>query len=459
VPGPLCAWLSCTSATLAAALVPTPVPTPITTPVPTLAAFGQSTPTEPTRVAVAVPATTVERPLAPAREPDRSEDARWALWSRIRHGQNLSFGTHDSLEVADSTEGVAAPDPSALQLDEDAWPFAGQAPTPRLITGLDSPSPTASAEWRRRGGNLAASFSMGAMEHLAECHRAMEALQAAIAKSSRTAAPGSVPHPDWTRDPRIPAKCPDAVGYLELDGTDDGDRGEERDAWASAWADSYPIGDSQLRLVIATDPMSDTSLVAVFGLGADGSGHTYSETIGGMWGYGFPTSGVCFLHADFDANGTPDYFIATWGVSNGICIKGHGGVFVLSDAKRRVARITPFDGDNMEFIDHDGNGRAEILLRELEGVDKCLDGRPHNFWVTRLLGFQDLGVVDLRDVDVIRNGDFVGRFPCIEWFSHDPRDRFRPLLDDKQRRKIGESGFPLYRKGAKTAIKPTQPTR
>ncbi|MEY2795131.1 MAG: hypothetical protein RIR10_847, partial [Planctomycetota bacterium] len=229
VPGPLCAWLSCTSATLAVALFPTPVTTPVTT----LAAFGQSTPIEPTSVAVAVPATTVDRPLAPAREPDRSEDARWALWSRIRHGQNLSFGKHDSLELAASTEGVAATDPSALLLDEDAWPFAGQAPPPRLITGLDSPSPTASAEWRRRGSNLAASFSMGAMEHLAECHRAMEALQAAITEADRKRANGPVPHPDWTRDPRIPAKCPDTVGYLEPNDTDGDDRGEERDAWAS----------------------------------------------------------------------------------------------------------------------------------------------------------------------------------------------------------------------------------
>ena len=412
----------------------------------TPSALSQSTSTGPTPAVTLVQPTKVDPPKAPLPELDRSEDARWAAWSRIRHDWNLSAGTYESLSFCSSSEGSTPPDPSRLLLDEDAWPFAGQAPRPRLATNIDNPSSTSSAEWRRRGNSLAASFSNGSMAQLSECHKAMEALQAAITESDRSSARGATPRPDWARDPRIPAKCPDTPGYLDPGDTEGDARGEERDAWASAWADSYPIGDSQLRLVIATDPMNDTSLVAVFGLGADGSGHAFSEMIGGMWGFGGCTAGPCVVHADFDANGTPDYFIATWGVSNGICIKGHGGVFVLSDAKRRTARITPFDGDNMEFIDHDGNGRAEILVRSLKYESKCLDGRPHNFWVTQLLGFQDLGVVDLREVDVIRHLDFVGRFPLIEWFSHDPKHRFRKLLSEEQRAEMGRSGFPLYRR-------------
>jgi hypothetical protein len=382
--------------------------------------------------------TQIDPPMPPRPEPDTSEDARWASWARLFHSRNLSAGAESSLDFDDRLRSESVNDPTTAPLLERGWPFEEHAPRPRLISNLAAPDEMAIAEWRRRGNRLAASFSMGNTDVLRECHQMMESLQRSI--------DGRSAQPDWVRDASIATRCPDSTGSLAPNDEAFSERGTEREAWASAWADAYPIGKSALRLIIATDAQRGCSMVGVFGLGDDGKGSVLSQQIGGIFGSGGCTAGPCVVHADFDANGTPDFFIATWGVSNGICIKGHGGVFVLSDAKRRTARITPFDGENMEFIDHDGNGRAEILVRSLKYESKCLDGRPHNFWVTQLLGFQDLGVVDLREVDVIRHLDFVGRFPLIEWFSHDPKHRFRKLLSEEQRAEMGRSGFPLYRR-------------
>ncbi|MFM7134893.1 MAG: hypothetical protein ACKO0W_11310 [Planctomycetota bacterium] len=152
------------------------------------------------------------------------------------------------------------------------------------------------------------------------------------------------------------------------------------------------------------------------------------------------------MQADFDANGTPDFFIAHRVTSQGIAITGYQGAFILADRSTRTAKITPFDQDDIQFIDHDRNGRAEILTRSLRITKRCLDGRLHSFWIWNLLGFQDLGVVDLRGIDVIRHRAFTGRFPHVEWFSLDPDKRFKKLLGAEEREVISASGFPRYQR-------------
>jgi len=94
-------------------------------------------------------------------------------------------------------------------------------------------------------------------------------------------------------------------------------------------------------------------------------------------------------------------------------------------------------------LDVDGNGRLEFLLRMYGGCERCIDGKPHNFWVWELVGIQDGRLVDL-------NGT-VTDFPRFEWLSFDPKDRWRPLLTAAMKKQLrGEgTGLPPYQRRRK----------
>lgn len=399
---------------------------------------GQSS--EPTRPAAVK--TRVEQPGSELHERDRSEDGRWAFWARMKFHDRLGWSASFTLNLNEASRpDTAAPQPTKF-LPARSWPFEGSAPRPPCAFEDELPNPVALVEWRRRGTTLIASFSQGDEALCRQCRQAMQALQDATDDETTP--------PDWMRDAHTPTTCPDSEGYLDESVLEPECDGEERESWASCWADAYPIGSTNMRLVIATDAQRETSLVCVFGMGEDGGGRAVSDRFYGVLGHpDYADGGPVVMYSDFDMNGTPDYFVARRATSLGIAITSFDGVFVLADAKGKTARITRFDETDIEFIDHDGNGRAEILTRTLAGAQNCIDGRSHNFWVTNLLGFQDLGVVDLREVDTIRSGKFVGRFPFVEWFAHDPRNRFRKLLTDEQGREMCAPRFPLYRKPVK----------
>lgn len=398
---------------------------------------GQSS--EPTRPAAVK--TRVEQPGSELDERDRSEDGRWAFWARMKFHDRLGWSASSTLNLNEASRPDTAAPQRTKFLPERGWPFEGSAPRPPCAFEDELPDPVASVEWRRRGTTMVASFSQGDETLCRQCRQAMQALQDATDDETTP--------PDWMRDRNTPTTCPDSEGYLDESVLEPECDGEERESWASCWADAYPIGSTNMRLVIATDAQRETSLVCVFGMGEDGGGHAVSDRFYGVLGHpDYADGGPVVMYSDFDMNGTPDYFVARRATSLGIAITSFDGVFVLADAKGKTARITRFDETDIEFIDHDGNGRAEILTRTLAGAQNCIDGRSHNFWVTNLLGFQDLGVVDLREVDTIRSGKFVGRFPFVEWFAHDSRNRFRKLLTDEQRREMCAPRFPLYRKPA-----------
>jgi len=392
----------------------------------------------------ATPPQPADGPLETRSEPPRakSDDERWAQWARLRQWIDLDRGC-DILEEKHDAEPGAPENPGPPLLDAGQWPFEGKAPRPPLFLSSSDAEPDAYVEWRRRAGELIESHTRGDAGQLADCRLAMETMQKALLKATPS---GETP-PDWTRSPAIPLVCEDSEGYLE-NGDDVGNEhlGERREGWCSAWADWYPIDGSRLRLVIATDPVRSQSRAFVLGVGEDGNAHIASGELPAFMGPSCTSVSPLLMKADFDANGTPDYFLANRGTSLGIAITGYTGVFILADRTARTAKITPFDQDDIQLIDHDRNGRAEILTRSLRVTDNCLDHRNHSFWVWNLLGFQDLGIVDLRSIDVIRHGAFAQRFPYIEWFSHDPAKRFRRLLSDEQREAISESGFPLYRR-------------
>lgn len=385
---------------------------------------------------------------SPAETPDLSiENARWARLARFRHTRYLDEGCErfrigrESEEIAPQGDGQERKETPLLRAD--AWPFEGKAPAPPLFDSGEAPPPDACLEWRRVGGALMQSYAQGDAGQQRDCARAMDLLQQALGTQSTP--------PDWSRAALIPLVCHDdpALRYPPRgDGYELEHPGEERDAWCSAWADWYAIDGARLRLVIATDPVRSQSRAFVFGTGEDGGGMVASDALPAIAGPSYSCSSPMLMRADFDANGTPDFFMGNRITSMGLGITSFMGAFILADRTSRTARITPFDESEVEFIDHDRNGRMEILTRTLRGEPNCLDGRLHNFWITNLLGFQDLAVVDLRNIDRIRHGEFVGRFPVVEWFSHDPAHRFRTLLSDAQRESISAPEYPLYRRRA-----------
>lgn len=403
----------------------------------------QATPSAPIRAATTVVDHPDSRPEFRTGTPDTSTDGLFAFWARLRHDNLLRDGVQEVLDLnAPSSSHSTEPEP-IRKTDDYSWPFGGKAPNPPTAFQIETPESIARVEWRRRGSRLAVSFASGQPTLQAECYLAMQALEASIQDSA--------PQPDWARDKEIPAT------WLESDGSPPyHEPAMDRTSWASAWADCYPIGKSGMTMIIATDTQRDVSRITVMGLGADRRDRVTSDELEGVFGDEGATGSAFLIHADFDANGTPDYFLGGMGSSLGLAQTWYGGAFVLADSSRRVARITRFEESNIALIDHDGNGRAEILTRTLVGAEKCLDGRPHNFWIWNLLGFQDLRIVDLRNVDAIRSGGFVGRFPHVEWFSHDPKDRFRKLLSDEQREEMTRPRFPLYQPRPK---KPAQSTR
>ena len=162
---------------------------------------------------------------------------------------------------------------------------------------------------------------------------------------------------------------------------------------------------------------------------------------------GVPPWPGCPLHlADLDRNGSRDAVLASHACgSGGLVSCSHGIRIVLTDVPAARTTITSLEGLGFDLIDLDRNGRAELLLRDHAHCERCIDGKPHNFDVTQLLGFRGLRVVDLRDVHALRSGTFVGRFPSFEWMAFDERHRFRELLTPDDRDRLAPQRWLAYR--------------
>ena len=310
------------------------------------------------------------------------------------------------------------------------WPYEGLAPSPRTFDLSALPAPIGTIEWRRTKGELVESHAVGS-----------EAVLAAIraAKPAPSAGAEATPGPDWSRDEVIPdALACDEKSAIWVNAT-------MRSAWCSAWADCYEVDAGRVHLVVVrVDGVADADLVAV--VAAEGGpratrvGAIPAENIESVG------AGACAVIAvaDFDANGTRDCFVSAVYTSCGLGLTTFEGFFVLAEAKAGRVRATPYAARALDFIDLDGNGRAEVLSMTFEGCDRCTDGKPHNFFITNLLGFQDLGVVDLRGVHRIRHGEFTGTFPAFEWYANEEDQRFRPLLTLEDKRRLGAVPYPRY---------------
>lgn len=369
---------------------------------------------------------------------DSDADRRWAAAARDRCWSEAYEKAVGSLELrkhppTGDASGAGAPEEYGM------WPFHGFVPRPAAFPPPEpgSTRPVATVEWRVGRDGIVESFASGATPALAAAREARPRV---------AAQPGSVPSTSdaetagdtgiWSRNPEVPS-------VFTPESCESWDAGLERSSWCSGWVDCYPLGEDGRFLLVIVDAVRNTLELRAIGNGETRTLRSVNSHAGTLGGVSF---GWIMLACDLDANGTTDYFIADYACGNGLGICRIEGCFILTDTTTGRIRVTDFTSDGMALLDLDRNGRAEILSLSFSSAVECTDGRPHSFWVTQLLGFQDLGIVDLRDVHGFHHDNFTGRFPAFEWLAFDPRNRFRPLLTDAQKSELGKSGFPLYRR-------------
>lgn len=300
------------------------------------------------------------------------------------------------------------------------WPFDGLIDPPATFPVAESPPPPcATVEWRHDGSALVESHASGTAEGQAICRRLRPDLMSLQRDGE--------PCPAWTSvDP-------------------DGNTGRGR--WSSAFVDCYEVAPGGPWITITHRAHPETIQAHLVGFGAD---HRSIQEAGPpLSTYGVVSSsaiaGPLLTIADFDRNGSRDFLFGVFHHPLGLAHCHQDSMFILTDVRARTARVTRFQSIGTGFLDLDRNGRAEVLLSTFAGTT-CLDGKPHNFWITRLLGFQNLTLVDLRDVHVFEQDGFTGRFPAFEWFAFDMQHRFKPLLSSEMKTELEGTRYPPWRR-------------
>lgn len=314
------------------------------------------------------------------------------------------------------------------------WPFKGVVPPPSRHELSRPPRPIASVEWRWREGAFVESYASGPSEAVAACRSALPSTLAFELGAFELGGPrfeSFPPRDDWSE--RGSERGSDSSSYRQC-----------RVAWADAWIDCYEVAPGGPHLLLTFDRHVESLVVTVGGLGPAGVDRLSSRVLNVGWFNCGGATGIAFIASDFDGNGSLDVLIAPYTIKNGLTLHNYDGVIVMTDAPRRRARITDLRANGIAFIDLDRNGRAEMLLTRFLRCERCLDGLPHNFWVTELLGFQGGTLADLAEIHRFRHGDFTGRFPAFEWYAYEFEHRFRPLLDDAMRAEMLPERWPAY---------------
>lgn len=200
------------------------------------------------------------------------------------------------------------------------------------------------------------------------------------------------------------------------------------------WPATFPL--RQLEV----DPISEESFVVPVNdatrteirLSSDPEGAIFAELLsGGRIQFSkkeiSPVGVLQFVEAytsDLNQDGKPDYVIACscggCGLNAGLSMVA----FLLSTRHGYELCCTEsYEFSPLDFIMVGGTPR--FMNACLKGVDECLDGKSHSFWVYNLYAF-DQGILK---VDNSRMPDF----PKVIWFSHSPNHQESTLLTPKQK--------------------------
>ena len=130
-------------------------------------------------------------------------------------------------------------------------------------------------------------------------------------------------------------------------------------------------------------------------------------------------AGVSARSADLNRDGVPDFIVYSFSGGCGLAAGECNIAFILSDADGyRPTVIQTLFPDERSFVIL--GGTPCFIRASFFRVDRCLDGKPHNFWGYGILAF-DGGRV------VVRN-DLHPGFPRTVWFTHRPNHTETRLL-------------------------------
>lgn len=132
------------------------------------------------------------------------------------------------------------------------------------------------------------------------------------------------------------------------------------------------------------------------------------------------------FYVDVDKNGFNDIIIYV--NQSGVGLGGiWDDIFIflqIDDGKFRKIHYNTYRSDIADFIDVNGDGRFELLITEIAGLDS-LDGKTHSYWFYNLYKIEDFNLVMANELD--------SRFPKVIWFTHKPNDKETEKLSSKQK--------------------------
>jgi hypothetical protein len=144
------------------------------------------------------------------------------------------------------------------------------------------------------------------------------------------------------------------------------------------------------------------------------------------------SSSIEAMMGDLNNDGTPDYIIYSYSSGCGLAAGYCNIAFVLSKKDRytltTVLSLWPGE-DNYIFL----GGKPHFIHTSFHYVNKCKDGKNHNFWLYNLMAFQG------DKVNLVN--DSHPEFPKIIWFTFKPNHSETTIITEKQKQILRENSL------------------
>jgi hypothetical protein len=143
-------------------------------------------------------------------------------------------------------------------------------------------------------------------------------------------------------------------------------------------------------------------------------------------------SGPIAYSADLNKDSIPDFVICLFSHGCGLA-SGHCNVaFVLSSGREyRLTTVSTLFPDASDFVMI--NSTPCFIHTSFLGVEKCNDGKRHNFWVYNLLSFRKDGIKINNTVHL--------EFPKVVWYTSKPNHSETTIITDEQKAHLRKSSL------------------
>lgn len=137
--------------------------------------------------------------------------------------------------------------------------------------------------------------------------------------------------------------------------------------------------------------------------------------------------GIEAMTGDLNNDNTPDYIIYSYSGGCGLAAGYCNVAFILSNEDKYTLTVitTLWPGDNNYIL---LDGKPHFVHTSFHYVDKCKDGKNHNFWLYNLLAFQGDKVNIVNDTHP--------DFPKTIWYTFKPNHAETAIITDEQKQKL-----------------------